>query len=84
MKKNKELASHSDHKFKDLKIMNYKTQEQILFENAIRSVLSVTSNGHLYELNGNMKLVTKQCLISPLLGGSVNLSSTKMFTDVTL
>ena len=60
MKKKKELLARSDPKIKDLKIMNYKSQEQILFENALRNVLSVTSNGHLYELNGNMRLVTKQ------------------------
>ena len=60
MKKKKDLLSHNDSKMKALKMMNYKSQEQILTENALRQILSVTSNGHLYELNGNMRLVTKQ------------------------
>ena len=40
--------------------MNYKTQEQIMFKNALSIVLSVMPNGHQYELNGTMKLVSKQ------------------------
>ena len=60
MKKKKEFSNHTDPKVKKLKIMNYKTQEQMIFENALRHVLSVTSNGHLYEFNGNMQLVSKQ------------------------
>ena len=55
--KKKELASSTDPKIKELKVMNYKTQEQIILENALRGVLA---NGSNYELNGNMRLVTKQ------------------------
>ena len=44
---------------KKLKIMNFKNQEQILVENALRSVLSIMPNGHQYELNGNMRLINK-------------------------
>ena len=60
MKKKKELADKPDDKLKRLKIMNFKNQEQILFENAPRQVLSIMPNGHQYELNGSMKLVTKK------------------------
>ena len=55
MKKKKELADKPDDKLKRLKIMNFKNQEQILFENALRQVLSIMPNGHQYELNGSMK-----------------------------
>ena len=60
MKKKKELANNSDPKIKNLKIMNFKTQEQIIFENALRGVLALIPSGSNYELNGNMRLVTKQ------------------------
>ena len=43
-----------------MKSMNFKTQEQILLENAIRNLLSVTPNAVHYEFNGNMLLVPKQ------------------------
>ena len=58
--KKKELASSTDPKIKELKVMNFKTQEQIIFENALRGVLAIIPNGSNYELNGNMRLVTKQ------------------------
>ena len=60
MKKKKELANSSDPKIKELKIMNFKTPEQIMFENALRGVLAIIPNGSNYELNGNMRLVTKR------------------------
>ena len=89
MKKKKDLTDNVGIDDKKLKIMNYKNQEQILFENALRSILSILPNGHLYEINGNVRLVAKnveyeiqdktkqrkQCLIPPMLGGSV-ISST--------
>ena len=49
-----------DPEIKKLKIMNYKLQEHILFENALRNVLSVMPDGHLYELDGNMRLIFKR------------------------
>ena len=58
MKVKKELKKHKDPKIKDLKIMNFKTQEQILLENALRNLLSVTPNGDRYEFNGNMRLIS--------------------------
>ena len=60
MKKKKELKNSLDPELKKLKIMNFKTQEQILHENALRNVLSIVPNGNLYEINGNMRLVSKQ------------------------
>ena len=60
MKKKKELTNSSDPKLKELKIMNFKTQEQIIFENALRGVLAIVPDGSQYELNGNMRLVPKQ------------------------
>ena len=60
MKKKKELKDKHEPELKQLKIMNYKTQEQIMLENALRSVLSVMPNGSRYELNGTMKLISKQ------------------------
>ena len=60
MKKKKELLNSTDPELKKLKIMNFKTQEQILYENALRNVLSIVPNGNLYEINGNMRLVSKQ------------------------
>ena len=60
MKQKKELANKSDPKMKKLKIMNFKTQEQIIFENALRGLLALIPSGSNYELNGNMRLVTKQ------------------------
>ena len=59
MKKN-ELKNNVDPEVKKLKIMNYKLQEQILFKNALRNVLSLMPDGHLYELNGNMRFVQKK------------------------
>ena len=60
MKNKKELKNHTDEEIKKLKIMNFKTQEQILYENALRSVLSVMPNGDHYELNGTMHLVSRR------------------------
>ena len=60
MKAKKELKNHENSKINVLKIMNFKTQEQILLENAIRNLLSVTPNAVNYEFNGNMRLVPKQ------------------------
>ena len=60
MKRKKELANHSDPKIKELKIVNFKTQEQIVFENALRGVLALVPNGSQYEINGNMRLMPKQ------------------------
>ena len=60
MKKKKELGNRTDPELKKFKIMNFKTQEQILYENALRNVLSVVPNGNLYEINGSMQLVSKQ------------------------
>ena len=60
MKKKNELKNNVDPEVKKLKIMNYKLQEQILFKNALRNVLSLMPDGHLYELNGNMRLVQKK------------------------
>ena len=60
MKKKKELINHGDESLRKLKIMNYKSPEQILLENALRKVLSVMPDGDRYELNGNLHLVTKQ------------------------
>ena len=60
MKKKKELINHGDETLRKLKIMNYKSPEQILLENALRKVLSVVPDGDRYELNGNLHLVTKQ------------------------
>ena len=60
MKKKNELKNSGDPEIKKLKIMNFKLQEHILFENALRSVLSAIPGGNLYELNGNMRLVTKK------------------------
>jgi hypothetical protein len=59
MKKKKDLIDNAGPDDKKLKIMNFKDHEQILVENALRSVLSIMSNGHQYELNGNMPLVNK-------------------------
>ena len=59
MKKN-ELKNHVDPENKKLKIMNFKLQEHILFENALRNVLSVMPDGKLYELNGNISLISKR------------------------
>ena len=60
MKTKKELANSSDHKIKELKIVHFKTQEQIIFENALRGVLAIVPNGSNYELNGSMRVVPKQ------------------------
>ena len=60
MKKKNDLKNNVDPEIKKLKIMNYKLQEQILFENALRSVLSKMPDGHLYELNGNMRVILKK------------------------
>ena len=60
MKKKNELKNHVDPEIKKLKIMNFKLQEHILFENALRNVLSVVPDGKLYELNGNMRLISKR------------------------
>ena len=60
MKKKNELKNNVDPEIKKLKIMNFKLQEHILFENALRNVLSVMPDGHLYELNGNMRLISKR------------------------
>ena len=60
MKKKKELKAHSDCQIKNVKIMNYKTQEQILFENALRNMLAIFPNGSSYELNGNIRLIAKK------------------------
>ena len=60
MKTKKELKNSANPRMKDLKIMNYKLQEQILLENSLRNVLALIPDGHLYELNGNMRLVSKK------------------------
>ena len=60
MKKKKELLGNANEKVRDIKIVNYKPPEHIIFENALRSVLALVPNGERYELNGNMRLVTKQ------------------------
>ena len=60
MKKKKNLMNNVDPNLKELKIMNFKTQEQILFENALRGVLSLVPNGSNYEINGNTRLVQKR------------------------
>ena len=57
-KKNAMLKSNTDPGIRNLKIMNYKAPEHIVFENALRNVLSLLPNGNQYELNGNMKLVS--------------------------
>ena len=59
MKKKNELKSNSINEIKKVKVMNFKTQEQILNENALRNILAILPTGHLYELIGNMRLVTK-------------------------
>ena len=59
MKKKKELVNHEDADLRKIKIMNYKTQEHIIFENDLRNVLSIMPNGDQYKLNGNMRLVSK-------------------------
>ena len=59
MKKKKDLIDNAGPDDKKLKSMTFKNQEQILVENALRSVLSIMPNGHQYELNGNMRLVNK-------------------------
>ena len=60
MKTKKELINSSDPKVKELKIVNFKSQEQIIFENALRGILAIVPAGRNYELNGNMRLVPKQ------------------------
>ena len=55
-----EKEKRTDEAFKRLKIMNFKSQEQDLFENALRQVIAILPNGNMYELNGNMRLVAKQ------------------------
>ena len=60
MKTKNELRSSVNQKIKELKIMNYKMQEHILFENALRNLLPLMPEGHLYESNGNMRLVLKK------------------------
>jgi len=60
MKSKKELKNHGDEQLRKVKIMNFKPQEQILFENALRNVLSIIPNGNHYELNWNMRHVSKQ------------------------
>ena len=60
MKRKHELKNSTDAKTKKLKIVNFKTPEQILLENALREVMSVIPNGSQYELNGSMKLVSKK------------------------
>jgi hypothetical protein len=61
MKKKKELADKTSDDRKKLEIMNFKTQEQILFEIALRQgKSSVMPNGNQYELSGNMKLISKK------------------------
>ena len=52
MKKKKELINSEDPELNKLKIMNFKTQEQILYENALRGVLSTVPDGNLYKRNG--------------------------------
>ena len=59
MKKKRDLNDNVGIDDKKLKIMNYKNQEQILFENALRSILSILPNGHQYEIYGNVRLVAK-------------------------
>ena len=59
-KKKNHLRNHINSQARDLKIVNFKAQEQILFENALRSVLALVPNGDRYELNCNTRLVTKQ------------------------
>ena len=51
MKSKKEPKNHGDEQLRKVKIMNFKPQEQILFENALRNVLSIIPNGNHYELN---------------------------------
>ena len=46
IKKKNYLKNNVDPEIKKLKVMNYKLQEQILFENALRSVLSKMPDGH--------------------------------------
>ena len=60
VKSKKELKNHADAELKKLKIMNFKTQEQILFENALRNVLAIIPNGDQFELNGNMRLISRK------------------------
>ena len=60
MKKKIDLKNNVDPEIKKLKVMNYKLQEQTLFENALRSVLSQLPDGHPYELNGNIRLIPKK------------------------
>lgn len=59
LKKKKELSNHRNEVFREIKIVNFKPPEHIMFENALRSVLALVPNGQGYELNGNMRLVTK-------------------------
>ena len=59
MKTKNELRSRNQ-EIKELKIMNYKMQEHILFENALRNFFPLMPEGHLYEFIGNMRLVLKK------------------------
>jgi hypothetical protein len=56
MNKKKDLTDSVGIDDKKLKLMN---QEQILFENVLRSIFSILPNCHQYEINGNMRLVAK-------------------------
>jgi hypothetical protein len=53
LKNKKELKNLGD---EQLKFLNFETQEQILYENALRNVVSVIPNGKHYELNGRCSL----------------------------
>ena len=59
IQKKRDLTDNVGIDDKKLKIMSYKNQEQILFENALRSILSILPNGHQYEIYGNVRLVAK-------------------------
>ena len=58
-KKNDMIQNSAEPGINKLKIMNYKAPEHIIFENALRNVLSLLPNANQYELNGNMKLVSR-------------------------
>ena len=60
MKSKKELKNHTNPELKKVKIMNFKTQEQIIFENALRNVLAIIPNGDQFELTGNMRLISRK------------------------
>ena len=60
MKSKKELKNHTNPELKKVKIMNFKTQEQIIFENTLRNVLAIIPNGDQFELTGKLWLISRK------------------------